>query len=423
MTLPLTMMFPSTPTKRCLRVSKGLGPFSVLSAVATAMVQEAFPSTKTWAIAPLFRFSQAGARCHGSGLKKDIQSVANTNKKGYTAPQTKKFLDTPRAGPKKRSLPKRKGERITKGEKISSGSWASRPVNETEHEKERRRPAKNKTRGDRKPGGTKSSRGPSTELSVWETEGSLTLPYDRETLYGIAERVSYWVKWFPGCNNVKVISTKSISDQSGKMKNVPETVKVSFGERSLGPAFLFLHVRTHRGIRFELVYNPPKHNKTERTEQYEISWEFKDKRDSSSAVSTGPSPVIGTQVRFHFRVRNNPKVILNCEKTWGRGFDKEDAEHIINRLGRRAADIQSGHTANKSVSESTAAPSFDLEEEDAWALVRRQPARFLSMADRGNRLIRRVKADGADENEQRRLHERFASKDYRSSPTTTESSR
>lgn len=139
-------------------------------------------------------------------------------------------------------------------------------------------------------------------------------------------------------------------------------------------------------------------------------------------MATAPSPVIGTQVRFHFRVRINPKVILDCEKTWGRGFDREDAEHIINRLGRRAADLQSGRSAKESVFESTAAPSLDLEEEDAWTLVRRRPARFLSMADRGNRLIRRVQADGADENEQRRLHQRFASKDYRSSPTTTESS-
>ncbi|ROV91220.1 hypothetical protein VMCG_09362 [Cytospora schulzeri] len=381
---PLTMLITSMPTLRCLRALMALGHSTAPSASAIGSLQEACLRAKTTAIPPL-RLPQAEARYYYSSKPKEASQTMG--KKGsddgrYITPRAKKSRDRFENGRKERSSLKRQGEQ-------------------------------NKTKADFRPKsrGSRPGKGDSRTLRVntrlWEVEGSLTLPYDRQTLYGVAERVSHWVKWFPGCNDVKVLETKSISDQSGETRTVPQTTKIVFGERSLSPN-VHLHVQLQPARLVSLVYKPANHT-VKNTEQYEISWSFTDQHDSSGTEATAP---VGTHVRFHFRVRSVPHVISNCEATWGKGFDEEESENIIKRLGERAAYLlQTEGSAPNALP-----PGLDLEVENERMLVRRLPARDLTMRERGNRLIRRVQADGADEDEQRRLHQRFASRDYRSTP-------
>lgn len=249
-------------------------------------------------------------------------------------------------------------------------------------------------------------------LQTWEAEGAMTLPHDRQTLYSVAEKLFHWPKWFPGCHNVHVVYTKSMTHSSGNTSKVPQSVKILFGKSSLG-ADVRLRVQLQPGTRVQLVYKPHKEGKTDRAEEYDISWHFKNQRDPSDTMHLGPTPIVGTHVRFLFRVRSYNNVISMCENTWGRGSD-EEAESIIRSLDERVAYLQSEESTTEPTSGSIKSPRLDPDQEYMPMLVRRQPARNLTMRDRGGQLIRRVKSDGADEDELLRLHQRLASRDYSS---------
>lgn len=400
------MMIPTAPTTRCLRVLMGISPSSAPapSSATIARRQVSVLPGKTLAVAPVRLPRAGGARYHSSGPKRDRPSAAKPNNMGFMEPPwLKKPPPAPEPGARKRSLPKRNGRLLSEHEQHMKYRGPKAGLS-TAVKSKWEEITKNKAATLKRPGGV--------ELQTWETEGAMTLPHDRQTLYEVAEKLFHWVKWFPGCSDVKVLYTKSISDQSGNSRKIPQTVQVLFGGGSLG-SDVRLGVRLQPGTRVQLVYTPRKAEEKERTEEYEISWYFKDQRDSSNTEATAPPPVVGTHVRFHLRVRSYSNVVINCEKIWGRGTD-EEAENIISRLGERAAYLQSEGSATDPASGPNALPGLDLEEDNVRMLVRRQPGRYLTMRDRGNKLIRRVEADGADEDERRRLHQRFASRDYSS---------
>lgn len=244
----------------------------------------------------------------------------------------------------------------------------------------------NKAAGsDTRPGGA--------HIDTWETGGALTLFYDRKKLFAIAEDIIHWVKWFPGCKRVKLLKTKLKPAKSlPKTATVPKHFELVFGSHLENSVRFKLLVQP--GRRVDLIHTPSK-TVGKWSEEYVITWEFKDQLGSSAIGAMDPPNIIGTTVNFYFRVRSYRNVVLNCEQTWGRGSN-EESQDIIRQLGERAAFYQQGPTA----------------EEDMPMLVRRQPGRNLTMRERGNQLIRRVKADGADDLERERLHQRFAPRDY-----------
>ncbi|KUI66879.1 hypothetical protein VM1G_02439 [Cytospora mali] len=239
---------------------------------------------------------------------------------------------------------------------------------------------------------------PYKRLDKWETEGVLVLPYDRETLYKILEQVADWSRWLRGFSNGRVLATKKVRDpeRPGEKRIVTDTVAYLLGHGDSRPEVrFFIHVLPGTFVR--LFYKPKNPTTNERQEKFQITWHLTD--------SIGPE--VGTRVKLEFLVQSYPNVVLNCDQTWGRGF-VEDAEKIIASLGDRVSVLQ------REAKNSQPAPE---PEEDNWHnFVRRQPARSLTMRERGNVLIRRVKAGGATDEERQRLQQRFRTLDFSRDP-------
>ncbi|KAK7739719.1 hypothetical protein SLS53_005689 [Cytospora paraplurivora] len=205
-----------------------------------------------------------------------------------------------------------------------------------------------------------------TWLQTWETGAERHLSHDRDTLYGIAEQLSLWMKWFPGCKLVNILSTQWIIDKrSRKKRAVPKTISVLFGKTSHK-----LHVQLNPGRSIELTTSlPTRPEDEEDLEKFELGWYFREAADFSNTTVNG-APAVGTKVSFHISVRNYANAIRNYDEVWGQGA-KQAAKQFIDGLEERASELQNQLPATESLSAHGSAPK----EDDRANLVRRQLSR------------------------------------------------
>ncbi|KUI59956.1 hypothetical protein VP1G_07188 [Cytospora mali] len=375
----------SAPTRKCLGILLGPCPSSAPLSATVTRLHESIHPTKTLAI-PRLRLQQAGPRFYNSGAPRPWSMKSKKGLGSRNCPKTFRKPKVLGSGMGRKSLIQA-AEEYAKGTPLSggggdmSGSQERRDDNATTYPPPRPRPMV-------------EASVPYKRLDKWETEGVLFLPYDRETLYKILEQVTDWSRWLRGFSHAKVLATKKVRDpeRPGEKRTVTDTVAYLLGHGNSRPEVrFFIHVLPGTFVR---LFYKPKNTTTEETqEKFQITWHLTD--------SIGPE--LGTQVKLEFLVQSYPNVVLNCEQTWGRGF-AEDAEKIIASLGDRASVLQSEATNPQ--------PAPELEEDNWYNFVRRQPARSLTMRERGNVLIRRVKANGATDEERQRLQERFRSLDF-----------
>lgn len=203
-------------------------------------------------------------------------------------------------------------------------------------------------------------------LHTWETGAERQLSHDRDTLYGIAEQLSLWTKWFPGCKMVNIISTRHIQDErSRKHRVVPQTIIVLFGKTSLK-----LHVRLDPGRLIELTTEKPtRPGDEEDLEKVELGWYFRDSVDPSNATAEG-GPAVGARVSFHISARNYANTIRNYDELWGQGV-KHAAKQFMDGLEQRASELQSQNPAT----ETGMVPDPASREDEQPNLIRRLPTR------------------------------------------------
>ncbi|ROW03851.1 hypothetical protein VPNG_07253 [Cytospora leucostoma] len=201
-------------------------------------------------------------------------------------------------------------------------------------------------------------------LHTWETGAERHLPHDRDTLYGIAEQLSLWKEWFPGCKMVNILSTQWMIDKrSQKNRAVPKTILVLFGNTSLK-----LHVELNPGRSIELTSLQIRPGGEEALEKFELGWYFRKAADFSNTTANG-APALGTKVFFHVSARNYANTIRKYDEVWGQGA-KEAAKQFIDGLEERASELQSRLPATESLSE----PDRASKENNRPNLVRRQPS-------------------------------------------------
>lgn len=263
------------------------------------------------------------------------------------------------------------------------------------------------------PQGRRQGLTPSTEHMTWSMQGEMFLPHDPQTLYDLVERLALWGFWFPGCDDVRVNSTKVRKDiLRPESRIIPRSVTARFGKNIVR---LDLNVRTDK---FIVLLNRPvkKFKKGEVTNGFELRWDFSRQIKGHGYPAAGIVPVVGTHVKLDMMCMSpNPITIQGWEEALGPGTE-EDAKRILSSLDKWASVVQRERPAEKPHTEPhtelDGPPDSGQVEGELPNLVRHTPAPSLPLKERGP-FVRRLLVGGRSTEESQRFRESMDSRYHR----------